>query len=469
MSLNGWSLEVVRGREIGRAFAIEGSETVLGNTLNGSKGIDLGTQESESPRRMAARQAMVERTASGLSLRDLDSPGGTFVNRQRILPGQTRPLVPDDLIQLGSVQLRVVKGEVSRPVAVTPHAAFPYTFANGSSCGSWDDFLRVGSQKWADLRDELQSGRIDTWLRSLNRNDLIKPSGSYASTDERLDAWLGGLPTSLPAKAELDVHPKRLVIRIVPGGGTTARSVHVANVGLRLLRIRAKIEPTATTWVKVTDPVSNQSRTVIESFDLPIEVTIPETLPRPLSAFLVVESNGGEARVELFLEAKSLAEPITGQSLAGTPSGPGVLDRFGALSILHRCLLFALAGFLLRIVVGLAGGTLGEDGMQASGAETPGLIGPSIILGVAVGLLAAWMAARRGGRGQGVFGFVSGSVVGAAVAAIVVATCRAIEPLLGGLAGSILGVSVLWTAVGVGLAGLSRFVVPVRSIKESQK
>ena len=54
------------------------------------KGIDLGPQEGVSPRRMAARQAILESNGQAITLRDLDSPGGTFVNRQRLLPGQSR-------------------------------------------------------------------------------------------------------------------------------------------------------------------------------------------------------------------------------------------------------------------------------------------------------------------------------------------------------------------------------------------
>ena len=59
---------------------------------------------------MAARQAQLDLSAQGLTIRDLESPGGTFVNRQRLLPGQSRTLQPGDLIQLGGVQLKVVTG-----------------------------------------------------------------------------------------------------------------------------------------------------------------------------------------------------------------------------------------------------------------------------------------------------------------------------------------------------------------------
>src|SRR3954469_14347678 len=100
MSGNGWALEIVRGRESGRVYALGGGETMLGNALNGGPGLDLSAHEGDSPRRMAARQAQLELTPQGPTVRDLDSPGGTFVNRQRLLPGQDRLLQAGQLLQL---------------------------------------------------------------------------------------------------------------------------------------------------------------------------------------------------------------------------------------------------------------------------------------------------------------------------------------------------------------------------------
>ena len=48
-----WLLEIVRGRDVGRTFALEPGETVVGNALNGQPGLDLREQEGTSPRRMA--------------------------------------------------------------------------------------------------------------------------------------------------------------------------------------------------------------------------------------------------------------------------------------------------------------------------------------------------------------------------------------------------------------------------------
>src|SRR3954468_6745383 len=109
MNGDGWALEVVRGKDAGRFFALRAGEIVLGNAPGDAGGLDLAGQESAAaPRRMAARHAALECSPRGLAVRDLESPGGTFVNRQRVLPGKATPLQDGDVIQLGGVQLRVV-------------------------------------------------------------------------------------------------------------------------------------------------------------------------------------------------------------------------------------------------------------------------------------------------------------------------------------------------------------------------
>src|SRR4051812_23578978 len=105
MTTDAWSLEVARGPDAGRRYALGRGAVVLGNALGGEPGIDLSELERGSPRKMAARQARIEVADGSLSIRDLDSPGGSFVNRQRLLAGAARPLGEGDVIQLGGVQL----------------------------------------------------------------------------------------------------------------------------------------------------------------------------------------------------------------------------------------------------------------------------------------------------------------------------------------------------------------------------
>jgi hypothetical protein len=454
MGVNGWSLEVVRGREVGRVFAITASEAILGNALGGASGIDLATQEGDTPRRMAARQAVVEPHGQGIGLRDLDSPGGTFVNRQRILPGQSRLLLDGDLIQLGGVQLRVVKREATSANVIS------YRLANGTVCRSWDDFVRVASQRWADVREELESGRLGTWLASIGRTDLAPTSPTSISPDDRLDEWLGRLPTSRPVRPELDVHPARLAIGVTPGGGTTSRTVRVANVGDRLLRIDARIDPIDSTWVSLDDPAPGSPRTVIDGIDLRLNFAIPEHLPRPLIATLVISGNGGSKRVELVLESKGIADAVV------VPIG-GSHDWFGRVPIGTRFLSLGFAGLLVRLVMGLTNGMFRAEGFSAATGETPGLLGTVVVFAVAAGLAGGWLAARRGGSGQAVFGLISGGIAGGAFAGLAVAASRSIEPFLGRLAGSPIAVGLLWAAIGAGLAGVSMVVAPRKTTEAS--
>src|SRR5690606_18719067 len=102
----------------------------------------------------------------GPTIRDLDSPGGTFVNRRRLLPGVSLPLSDGDLIQLGGVQLRMVsqsatpRASANGPPAEPPRppssgGPFALRLPSGTVCRSWDDFLVVASQRWGELREEL--------------------------------------------------------------------------------------------------------------------------------------------------------------------------------------------------------------------------------------------------------------------------------------------------------------------------
>ncbi len=278
-----WSLEVVRGREVGRILALTVGENVLGNGLNGSPGLDLRDQEAGSPRRMAARQAVIEANGAELSIRDLDSPGGTFVNLQRLLAGQARRLQPGDEIQLGGVRLRLLAAAASptraraeappslpsSPAAVRPapppmppptaakaapgRPSAPFSIGQSVACRTWDDFLIVAAQRWRDLRDELDSGRLADYLRQIGRTDLLPGPAAGRSSDDRLDEWLSRLPVTQASSPELDVHPASLELRTALGG-ITRHVLRITNVGFRLLRGTLRIEPAGTTWLRLGAP-----------------------------------------------------------------------------------------------------------------------------------------------------------------------------------------------------------------------
>jgi len=462
-----WALEVVRGRDAGRVFPLAGGEVILGNEAGGRGVLDLADQEGPSPRRMAGRHSALDCSAAGLTIRDLESPGGTFVNRRRVLPGRAEPLRAGDVIQLGGVQLRVVPGRAggqpARPASPPPAnatapatSAFAYPIPGGATCRSWDDFLAISSQRWEAVRDELASGRLAAFLVSIGRADLAPSPQARGTPDERLDAWLGSLPTSRPARPELDVYPARLSVKVTPGG-SIRRMIRVSNVGDRLLRCSARVEPPGTAWLSV----AAGPFVTVEGIELPIEIAVPDTLSQPLKAEVVVEGNGGAKRVTVIVEARpaaDLAGPIAddGPALVGDSRLAGLIARQRPAA---RVATWALVALAARLLIGVAGGSIGADAMAPSGPDSPGLGRVALALASLGAGLGGWWASRRGGGREVPTVAFAGGFSGVLVAAGLVAACRSVEPVLGPWASSVPAVCLLWAAIGAGLAALSALVV----------
>jgi hypothetical protein len=487
MSSNGWSLETVRGRESGRVYPLNRGATVLGNAPGGGPGLDLGHEEGDSPRRMAARQAQLDLSAQGLTIRDLESPGGTFVNRKRLLPGQSRTLQAGDLIQLGSVQLKVVPGAPPRPAApaLKPQAPSPkpqapgpkpvaspasvartsplsavFTLASGARCRSWDDFLTVSAQRWPAMRDELVSGRLAAFLASIGRGDMGPLAQAPGTPDERLDAWLGTLPATRPSRPELDVHPAALKLRAAPGGGVMRASVQITNTGYRLLRTEVRVEPASAGWLKVPAEFARGPIVTVDQTDLHLEVHIPETFPTPPTAALVLESNGGTRRVEVRLERLAAVDAIPDAlSVPDSHAGLGLRALIARQTIGWRLLAWSLGSLLLRMVVLIAGMVFAAG----TGEGRPPL-GPAAVLLAVVGCVGALGFVLKHGelRDAPSVGF-AGACAGVLAASVLIAACRTIEPMLGSaISASPVAVCILWGALGAGLAGISAVLVPPR-------
>ena len=250
---------------------------------------------------MAGRHAALTSTGQELTIRDLETPGGTFVNQQRLLAGQTRRLVTGDVIQLGSVQVRVkqtVAAPSAAPVAAPPKAAAAAAKAaasvvpvaarrnrrrrtrnlwlrrqnrscaavpdspaipgpahdavlagRGAQCRTWDDFLVLAAQSWPALRDELTSGRLADYLRRIHRPDLVPLAGTSRSPDDQLDDWLARragdrIERSRAGRSSRDAAScgRRR------GVGSRTQTLRITNVGYRLLRCTARVEPPGTRW-----------------------------------------------------------------------------------------------------------------------------------------------------------------------------------------------------------------------------
>lgn len=101
-------LKVIRGMKIGDEFPIYEGENFIGRA--DEKPVDIDLEYQEPPDRIwTSRQHAVIIFENGqMHIEDLNSANGTYVNRQRVYPGEKRPLKPGDVIQIGTVQMRVI-------------------------------------------------------------------------------------------------------------------------------------------------------------------------------------------------------------------------------------------------------------------------------------------------------------------------------------------------------------------------
>jgi len=477
-----WFLEVVRGRNVGRRYQVGPGETPIGNALAGTPGFDLSDQESNSPRRMAGRHACLTAAGEALSIRDFESPGGTFVNRQRLLAGQVRPLQPGDLIQLGAVQLEVKRAGHLEPQAARPSQpqpqpqaqpqpqgqvqprptalTMPYTIKGGSNCKTWDDFLILAAQRWALVRDELTSGRLAEHLRRIGRADLVPRSEPEQTADEQLDAWLARLPASRSSAPELDVHPQTLVIRAATAGGLIRKTLRITNVGYRLLRSTARVEPATSTTIRVAAEFSDRPFLTIDHTDIPVEIELPENARPTTLGTVVIESNGGTRRIEIMRE-----RPTLNAAIAESANGSGPVDLViatrplgelvAAQPVARRLILVPLALVVFRLLV-LVAGLIPLGPLGASRVE-PRLGSITLVLAAA----GALVGMVRGGetRDRPACGF-TGAMVGILAGALGFAVIRSVESLLGGWASSPLATLLLWALLGVAIALVSWLALP---------
>jgi hypothetical protein len=101
-------LLVLRGQKRNVEYPIYEGHNFIGRA--DEKPVDIDLEDQEPPDRIwSSRQhAVVTYENDRLQIEDLNSSNGTFVNRARIHPGQPRPLTINDVIQIGTVQLKVI-------------------------------------------------------------------------------------------------------------------------------------------------------------------------------------------------------------------------------------------------------------------------------------------------------------------------------------------------------------------------
>ncbi|HTU20524.1 MAG TPA: FHA domain-containing protein [Gemmataceae bacterium] len=101
-------LVVLRGQKRNVEYPIYEGLNFIGRA--DEKPVDIDLEDQEPPDRIwcSRQHACLSFENDELCLEDLNSANGTYVNRTRIYPGQKRQLAPNDIIQIGNVQMKVV-------------------------------------------------------------------------------------------------------------------------------------------------------------------------------------------------------------------------------------------------------------------------------------------------------------------------------------------------------------------------
>ena len=103
-------LVVLRGMKIGAEYPLYEGRNVLGRFADKPVDIDLVSQESVEQIWCSRQHAVVLFEKGNVSIEDLNSLNGTWLNGARVHAGQSRPVKPGDVVQIGTVQMKLVLG-----------------------------------------------------------------------------------------------------------------------------------------------------------------------------------------------------------------------------------------------------------------------------------------------------------------------------------------------------------------------
>ena len=103
-------LVVLRGMRIDAEYPIYEGRNTVGRFADKPVDIDLVSQEPVEQIWCSRQHAAVVYDKGNVILEDLNSLNGTWVNGVRIHAGQSRTLQAGDVVQIGTVQMRLVIG-----------------------------------------------------------------------------------------------------------------------------------------------------------------------------------------------------------------------------------------------------------------------------------------------------------------------------------------------------------------------
>jgi hypothetical protein len=103
-------LVVLRGLKINVEYPVYEGRNTIGRFADKPVDIDLLIQESVEQIWCSRQHAAIAYQSGTVSIEDLNSLNGTWLNGIRVHPGQPRQLKAGDIVQVGTVQMKLVMG-----------------------------------------------------------------------------------------------------------------------------------------------------------------------------------------------------------------------------------------------------------------------------------------------------------------------------------------------------------------------
>jgi pSer/pThr/pTyr-binding forkhead associated (FHA) protein len=100
-------LVVIRGLKLNVEYPVYEGQNYIGRSDENPVDIDLDDQEPQERSWISRQHALITFANDELTVEDMNSANGTYVNRGRVAPGQKRGLAPDDVLQVGTIHLKV--------------------------------------------------------------------------------------------------------------------------------------------------------------------------------------------------------------------------------------------------------------------------------------------------------------------------------------------------------------------------
>src|SRR5713101_5749606 len=202
---------------------------------------------------------------------------------------------------------------------------FPHQFVypSGEVCGNFDQLAVACHENWAEARELLQQGFLETFLGGLGRTDLAAAAHDAArhpDPDRGLDQFLDQLPTDVIREPKLAVEPTEINLGQLTDRGDRRLELHLYNQGMRLLYGSVTCENGV--WLALGEGSGSPRKVFQFGSELVIPVQVRGQLLRasskPQEGRLSIDSNGG--RLTVVVRAEVAPKPFPDGVLAGALS-----------------------------------------------------------------------------------------------------------------------------------------------------